>query len=135
MLVILTALSFVFCSCEPTKSSIGCEITYSFHYLLHSDSDGQLTPGDIIAIDNIRLTPKDPKSGVKIKHVDYFLGNKLIGASAAEPHSLYYQIPEDMAPGNYVMHLDFYLTASSDKYVDTRYSVTQAVMIVPSPKE
>ena len=131
----MTALSFAFCSCEKTKFSIGGKVTYSFHYLLHSESDGQLTPGDIIVIDNIRFTPKDPKAGVKIKHVDFFLGNKLIGASASEPHSLFYQIPEDTTPGNYVMHIDFYLTASSDKYIDTRYSVNQAVLIVSPPKK
>ncbi len=134
LLVILTALSFAFCSCERVKSSIGCKISYKIHYILHADlPDGDLAPGDILAIENVVITPTEPKSGVKIKHVDFFLGNKLIGASQGDNPSLFYTIPKDMAPGNYVMHMDFYLTASSDKYLDTRITVTQAIEIVNAP--
>lgn len=112
-------LIFSSCSKEEEPNPIECEVSYN---LPATD----FVIGEHLVINTIEITPVVPPSGVKVKKVAFFLGNRNIGTCPAPPYELDYEIPE-LPEGEHLLQIDVHLTA--DGYDDTTIWIKQNIRI------
>lgn len=112
---------FLLYSCKKDEplESIECRITYDI-------SATDFTEGDQLIVDNLKITPTNPISGVTIKKVEYYLGNKLIESSIVPPYKLVYSIPS-LSIGSHLLQIDIHLSAEG--YANTIVWLKQNINI------
>ncbi|MDE5881350.1 MAG: hypothetical protein K2H60_06435 [Muribaculaceae bacterium] len=107
------------CKKDEPLDSIECRITYDI-------SATDFTEGDQLIVDNLKIIPTNPISGVTIKKVEYYLGNKLIESSTVPPYKLVYSIPS-LPIGSHLLQIDIHLSAEG--YANTIVWLKQNINI------